>query len=79
MVFSVFYEFGVDIVVIGVQLNGLNINDGFGVMVLKVLCDVVFVYCVDFGVVLDGDVDWIQMVDVEGNFYDGDQLFYVIV
>lgn len=53
----VFYEFGVDVILIGVVLNGFNINDGVGVIVFDVLVCVVWVNYVDFGIVFDGDVD----------------------
>lgn len=76
---SVFHELGADIVTIGVQPNGLNINDGFGATAPKALCDAVLAHRADLGVALDGDADRIQMVDAEGNLYDGDQLLYAIV
>lgn len=76
---SVFHELGADIVTIGVQPNGLNINDGFGATAPKALCDAVLAHQADLGIALDGDADRIQMVDAEGNLYDGDQLLYAIV
>lgn len=76
---SVFHELGADVVTIGVQPNGLNINDGFGATAPKALCEAVLAHRADLGVALDGDADRIQMVDAEGNLYDGDQLLYAIV
>lgn len=76
---SVFHELGADVVTIGVQPNGLNINDGFGATAPRALCEAVLAQRADLGVALDGDADRIQMVDAEGNLYDGDQLLYAIV
>ncbi len=76
---SVFHELGADIVTIGDEPNGLNINDGFGATAPRALCDAVLANRADLGVALDGDADRIQMVDAEGNLYDGDQLLYAIV
>ena len=76
---SVFHELGADVVTIGAQPNGLNINDGFGATAPRALCEAVLAHRADLGVALDGDADRIQMVDAEGNLYDGDQLLYAIV
>ncbi len=76
---SVFHELGADVVTIGTQPNGLNINDGFGATAPRALCDAVLAQRADLGIALDGDADRIQMVDAEGNLYDGDQLLYAIV
>lgn len=76
---SVFHELGADVVTIGTQPNGLNINDGFGATAPRALCDAVLAHRADLGIALDGDADRIQMVDGEGNLYDGDQLLYAIV
>ncbi len=76
---SVFHELGADVVSIGVQPNGLNINDGFGATAPKALSAAVLEHQADLGVALDGDADRILMVDAEGNRYDGDQLLLAIV
>jgi phosphoglucosamine mutase len=76
---SVFHELGADVVTIGAQPNGLNINDGFGATAPKALRDAVLANSADLGVALDGDADRIQMIDAEGNLYDGDQLLFAIV
>lgn len=76
---DVFHELGAEVVRIGVQPNGLNINDGFGATAPKALCDAVLAQRADLGVALDGDADRIQMVDAAGRLYDGDQLLYAIV
>lgn len=76
---SVFHELGADVVTIGVQPNGLNINDGFGATAPNALSAAVLEHRADLGVALDGDADRILMVDAEGNRYDGDQLLLAIV
>lgn len=76
---DVFHELGADVVSIGVQPNGLNINDGVGATSPQALSAAVLANRADLGIALDGDADRIQMVDAEGNLYDGDQLLYAIV
>jgi len=76
---SVFHELGAEVVSIGVQPNGLNINDGVGATAPTALAQTVVEHGADLGVALDGDADRIQMIDAEGNLYDGDQLLYAIV
>jgi phosphoglucosamine mutase len=76
---DVFHELGADVVAIGAQPNGLNINDGFGATAPKALCAAVLAEGADLGIALDGDADRLQMVDAKGKLYDGDQLLYAIV
>lgn len=76
---SVFHELGADVVNIGNEPNGLNINDGYGATSPRALCESVLANRADLGIALDGDADRIQMVDAEGNLYDGDQLLYAII
>ena len=76
---DVFHELGADVVTIGSQPNGLNINDGFGATSPKALCDAVLIHRAELGIALDGDADRIQMVDAAGKLYDGDQLLHAIV
>ena len=76
---NVFHELGAEVVTIGVQPNGLNINEGVGATSPRALQDAVLSHRADLGIALDGDGDRIQMVDAEGNLYDGDQLLYAMV
>lgn len=76
---EVFHELGAEVIRMGVQPNGLNINDGVGATAPKALCEAVLAHRADLGIALDGDADRIQMVDAEGGLYDGDQLLYAIV
>ena len=74
----VFHELGAEVVAIGVEPNGLNINDGYGATKPQALQKAVVEHKADIGVALDGDGDRLVMVDASGKLYDGDQLLYVI-
>lgn len=76
---SVFHELGAEIVNIGHEPDGMNINKDFGATSPKSLCDAVLTNGADLGIALDGDADRILMVDADGAIYDGDQLLYAIV
>jgi phosphoglucosamine mutase len=76
---DIFHELGAEVVTIGTQPNGLNINDGVGATAPKALCAAVLAHRADLGLALDGDADRILMVDAEGSLYDGDQLLYALV
>lgn len=76
---DVFHELGAEVVAIGAQPNGLNINDGCGATAPAALSRAVVEHRADLGIALDGDADRIQMVDGEGNRYDGDLLLHAIV
>jgi phosphoglucosamine mutase len=75
---NVFHELGADVVTIGVQPDGKNINDGYGATAPANLQLAVREHHADLGIALDGDGDRLVMVDAEGVLYDGDQLMYVI-
>ncbi len=75
----VFHELGADVISIGAQPDGRNINDGFGATAPANLQHTVLEHQADIGIALDGDGDRLIMVDSEGKIYDGDQLLYVIV
>ena len=74
----VFHELGADVVAIGVQPDGKNINDGYGATSPANLQRAVKEHKADLGVALDGDGDRLVMVDANGCLYDGDQLLYII-
>jgi len=76
---DVFHELGAEVVAIGVQPNGLNINAEVGATAPQALREAVLANRADLGIALDGDADRIQMADAEGNLYDGDQLLLAIV
>jgi phosphoglucosamine mutase len=74
----VFHELGADVVTIGVQPDGKNINDGYGATAPGNLQQAVIEHRADLGIALDGDADRLVMVDAEGRLYDGDQLLYIV-
>ena len=74
----VFHELGADVVEIGNQPDGYNINAGCGATHPQALQDAVKRERADLGIALDGDGDRLVMVDAKGVVYDGDQLLYVI-
>lgn len=76
---DVFHELGAEVVAIGNQPNGFNINDGFGATAPKALSEAVRSQGADLGIALDGDADRLLMVDSTGRIFNGDELLYVMV
>jgi phosphoglucosamine mutase len=75
---SVFDELGAEVVAIGVDPDGLNINQDCGSTQPDLLREIVLDNKADLGVALDGDGDRVIMVDHEGNLVDGDELLFII-
>ncbi|MCK6392210.1 phosphoglucosamine mutase [Zoogloea sp.] len=75
---KVFHELGAELVLVGVEPNGLNINEKVGATSPQSLRTAVLESGADLGIALDGDGDRIVMVDADGEIYDGDKLLYVI-
>ena len=75
---AVLCELGADVVSIGTDPNGLNINDKIGSTSPAALKEKVLEVGADLGVALDGDGDRSIMVDHEGNVVDGDEMLFVI-
>src|SRR6202012_6243556 len=73
---SVFHERGAEVVTIGCEPNGFNINDKVGATAPQALVEAVVQHGADYGVALDGDADRLQMVDGSGRCYDGDELLF---
>ena len=76
---DVFHELGAEVVAIGNQPNGLNINDGVGATQPEALVRAVGEHGADLGIALDGDADRLLMVDASGRVYNGDELLYLMV
>ncbi|MEI6543159.1 MAG: phosphoglucosamine mutase [Methylococcales bacterium] len=74
----VFSEVGAEVIVIGAEPNGLNINDECGATKPQKLVAAVLANQADIGIALDGDGDRLIMVDHKGEIVDGDELLYVI-
>ena len=75
----VFHELGAEVVSIGAEPNGLNINKDVGATATHALSKAVLSHQADLGIALDGDADRVMMVDSAGNVYDGDQLLLALV
>ncbi len=74
----VFHELGAEVISVGNEPNGININDQCGATHTATLRAAVRQHRADLGIALDGDGDRLVMIDHEGRSYDGDQLLYVI-
>ena len=74
----VFSEVGAEVMSIGVEPDGLNINDECGATHPEKLVEKVLEFRADLGIALDGDGDRVIMVDHKGEIVDGDELIYII-
>jgi phosphoglucosamine mutase len=74
----VFHELGAEVISIGVNPDGRNINDGCGATAPAALISKVKETKADLGIALDGDADRLQMVDATGRLFNGDELLYVL-
>jgi phosphoglucosamine mutase len=75
---DVFREMGAEVVEIGTNPDGLNINQDCGATSLNLLQRVVVAERADLGIAFDGDGDRVMMVDHRGQVVDGDELLYII-
>ena len=72
------WELGADVVAIGVEPDGFNINKECGSTSPEALARKVREMRADIGIALDGDADRVILVDERGHVVDGDQLLAVI-
>ncbi len=72
------WEMGADVISIGVEPDGFNINKDCGSTNLTAVCEKVREMRADIGIALDGDADRVLIVDERGHVIDGDQLIAVI-
>jgi phosphoglucosamine mutase len=72
------WELGAEVIALGTQPNGTNINDGCGSTSPEVLRETVVASGADLGLALDGDADRLIVVDEHGEMVDGDQLMALI-
>ncbi|WP_285727485.1 phosphoglucosamine mutase [Psychromicrobium xiongbiense] len=75
---QVFKDAGANVIVIGAEPDGLNINDGVGSTHLGPLQEAVLAHGADLGIAHDGDADRCLAVDHEGSVIDGDQIMAVL-
>jgi phosphoglucosamine mutase len=75
---SVLGELGADVIPIGVQPDGFNINQGVGSTEPAALAELVRDKGADLGIAYDGDGDRVLFVDQHGEIVDGDELIYIM-
>jgi len=72
------WELGAEVIPIGVQPNGFNINEHCGSTHPEGLCMMVQKHGADIGIALDGDADRVLIADEHGKLIDGDQILALI-
>ena len=75
---AVLYELGADVVTVGTEPNGFNINDDCGSTSPQLMCATVRERRADIGIALDGDADRLIICDESGTIIDGDQIMALI-
>ncbi len=75
---TILEELGADVIVLGNEPNGFNINEACGAMYPEVLANAVRKYRADIGIALDGDADRVVIVDERGEVVNGDKLMAVL-
>lgn len=75
---AVLRELGAEVIAVGSEPDGLNINDGVGSTKPALLSQSVLDYRADVGVAFDGDGDRVLFVDNKGEVLDGDSILYII-
>lgn len=75
---SVLWELGAEVIAVGVEPNGININENCGSTSPDYMCEQVVLHGADIGIALDGDADRLIVADQNGRIIDGDQLMATI-
>jgi phosphoglucosamine mutase len=75
---EVLWELGAEVIALGVDPNGLNINRDCGSTSLAAITEKVKEVRADIGIALDGDADRVIIIDEKGQVVDGDQLMAVV-
>jgi phosphoglucosamine mutase len=75
---KVFHELGAEVIAVGAEPDGMNINEAVGATQPEHLRQAVLANAGDIGIALDGDADRVIMCDSDGELYDGDRLLYVV-
>lgn len=75
---NVFEELGAQVIPVGTDPNGFNINEGCGATDTRCLRETVLEHKAHMGAAFDGDGDRVIMVDHRGETVDGDELLYII-
>ncbi len=74
---AVFEELGAEVIKIGVEPNGTNINENCGALYPDLMQELVRTSGADMGIALDGDGDRVIVVDEKGNVVDGDHIMAI--
>jgi phosphoglucosamine mutase len=74
----ILWELGAEVIEIGTEPNGVNINHECGSTFPEAMQRKVRERRADFGIALDGDADRVVMADEKGNLIDGDQILALI-
>ncbi|PYD75983.1 phosphoglucosamine mutase [Novacetimonas pomaceti] len=72
------WELGAEVIRIGCDPDGININEGCGSTRPDALCNAVTRHRADIGIALDGDADRVLISDEKGRLIDGDQILALI-
>ena len=72
------YELGAEVIEVGVNPDGFNINEECGSTHPKAMAQAVKEYRADIGIALDGDADRLVICDEKGQIVDGDQIMAII-
>ena len=75
---AVLEELGAEVIAIGIDPDGLNINEACGSTYPEFVSQAVLEHDADVGIALDGDGDRVIMVDARGEVVNGDELLYII-
>ena len=75
---SVLRELGAEVICIGTDPDGYNINHECGSTYPERAQDEVIKQRADFGIALDGDGDRVVLIDRDGNILDGDDIMYIL-
>ena len=75
---EIFEELGAEVITIGNDPDGYNINEGCGSTHPEVVKEAVIKHRADYGISLDGDGDRVILVDEKGNILDGDDLLFIL-
>jgi len=75
---EVLWELGAEVIPLGDNPDGININQDCGSTAPEAMCRAVQEYRADFGIALDGDADRALIADETGTLIDGDQLMAIV-
>jgi phosphoglucosamine mutase len=75
---EVLWELGAELIPIGIEPDGFNINKGCGSTDCAAMQSQVVLHGADIGLALDGDADRVMIVDEAGRLIDGDQIMGLI-